>query len=885
MGEFAEHLKRRLTEEGFISESAVAPLAQEYPELETEKAIEAAYVALAGVMRKFVESPDTLFEAYEGESGDAKVLKVMFDNIKNDIVRVRELISKVKGKVAYVGKLIGYYCEDVDNKFGGCNKGIAWLVKNCKWIDEDGQKYKTLYQEITELVKSFYTMIITTYGVAHTRMIPKTVNVLGELPYAQAEKESDTKQILTQEQWSKGFLSGAEKEDPKSELQESFGDKLKRKLQEEGLLTVKEERSSESDMESIYNNLNKALFAFNKLGEDVLLESLLETEIDVGQSFKEIDEYIQKTKILIKGMGYKEPIVIERLTTWLEKVDLDVAQCNATIKLLAENNKWIDEEGQLYKTKYAVLMDLVKSFYNVVISSTTNANESIIPKTKNVLGNLLHSNAKAETKTSPPFLTQDQWNKGFLNNSLKENVNRFWDKLKRKLQEEGLLTVKEDQSSENNMENIYSNLNKAFLAFNKLGMDIIAEAFSPGGMYIAESSIEDSFKEIDSHIALTKTAIKAAKVKHDLVSNDPDFWIKAIDAKVLSSNQIIDKLVKDNKWIDEDGKKFKTKYQELMDLTKAFYNVMVMSYSNVEDKDIPKTVNVFGELLHPNAAYPTKTEKLLTLDQWNKGFLDNSANKENPLSEQSTMYQEDVIRQGKRVKLWKTTREGFRIEYDSHGNPHEVEIKPKEQMNRELGQVTGQDKRNGMMGELQRRREMSMAKRPALEPISGKIDPEANESKELNVLDFMCEAVDPEKERERLLRIYHSTEPYSKENVKAIEDLKALDKKFPKQAKTEKKEAKKEYIGSCVEVGTSKGKHLPWKDATELSNDLGYWSRMSDDDGEKEDSNYVQISVREFEKNAVLNRPVNGNCKFLKKKDGSIFVIYDAVKDIHYFYN
>jgi len=93
------------------------------------------------------------------------------------------------------------------------------------------------------------------------------------------------------------------------------------------------------------------------------------------------------------------------------------------------------------------------------------------------------------------------------------------------------------------------------------------------------------------------------------------------------------------------------------------------------------------------------------------------------IGESSTMYQTNVIRKGKRVKLWKTEKEGYRIEYDERGRPVEVEIKPIEQLRREIGQVSAQEKRDGMMGELQRRRLISMAKKPIVQ-ASGKIDPE-----------------------------------------------------------------------------------------------------------------------------------------------------------------
>jgi len=89
----------------------------------------------------------------------------------------------------------------------------------------------------------------------------------------------------------------------------------------------------------------------------------------------------------------------------------------------------------------------------------------------------------------------------------------------------------------------------------------------------------------------------------------------------------------------------------------------------------------------------------------------------------STMYRQTVIRNGERMVLVKTRKEGYRIEYDAKGVPHEVRIKPKEQLARELGQVTAQEQRDARMGEIQRKRKESIAKKEMFK-ASGKFDPE-----------------------------------------------------------------------------------------------------------------------------------------------------------------
>jgi len=179
--------------------------------------------------------------------------------------------------------------------------------------------------------------------------------------------------------------------------------------------------SETNDIEEMYVVLSRALHTFNNLGMRALMESfspngiLFENGKTAAQMFAEIDEDIELMETLIKATKAKHPIVADNLSAdYVKQIDARVFEANNNIQMLIKRNKWIDEDGQTYKRKYAQLMDLVKSFYNLLVSGFGAETEKIIPKTTNVLGVLLYPKAKAATKTEGTILTPEQWHKGFM---------------------------------------------------------------------------------------------------------------------------------------------------------------------------------------------------------------------------------------------------------------------------------------------------------------------------------------------------------------------------------------------------------------------------------------------------------------------------------------
>lgn len=71
------------------------------------------------------------------------------------------------------------------------------------------------------------------------------------------------------------------------------------------------------------------------------------------------------------------------------------------------------------------------------------------------------------------------------------------------------------------------------------------------------------------------------------------------------------------------------------------------------------------------------------------------------------IYKKIVIRSGKKKKKWKTDREGYKIQIDKNGIPHEVKVTAKETINRKLGQKTGKLKRSSQKTKSNARRALS----------------------------------------------------------------------------------------------------------------------------------------------------------------------------------
>lgn len=71
-----------------------------------------------------------------------------------------------------------------------------------------------------------------------------------------------------------------------------------------------------------------------------------------------------------------------------------------------------------------------------------------------------------------------------------------------------------------------------------------------------------------------------------------------------------------------------------------------------------------------------------------------------------------VVRDGKRVAKWKTTRPGkYRVEYDSNGVPKEVRITATERRNRKRGQRKGKIKRKAKVANIEKKRKRSFRAR------------------------------------------------------------------------------------------------------------------------------------------------------------------------------
>ena len=141
-------------------------------------------------------------------------------------------------------------------------------------------------------------------------------------------------------------------------------------------------------------------------------------------------------------------------------------------------------------------------------------------------------------------------------------------------------------------------------------------------------------------------------------------------------------------------------------------------------------------------------------------------------------------------------------------------------------------------------------------------------------------------ELNKWLTIYSRTDPYSKENVEAIKMIKLLRSQKQDLVDDNIEISKKRLIGNCREVGVRED--LPWEDATELSNDFGYYSTFEEDDGDPEDSNYEQISAKEFREKCnwsdIDKYGDEENFIFLKRYDDSIYCAYHLEDDIHYFF-
>jgi hypothetical protein len=86
-------------------------------------------------------------------------------------------------------------------------------------------------------------------------------------------------------------------------------------------------------------------------------------------------------------------------------------------------------------------------------------------------------------------------------------------------------------------------------------------------------------------------------------------------------------------------------------------------------------------------------------------------NEESPLELDEKLVRKDMVRDGKKVKRWITTKPGWKVEYDKGHNPREVKISATEKKNRKLAQKKAKLKRQAEMKLLQQRRLKSFRKR------------------------------------------------------------------------------------------------------------------------------------------------------------------------------
>lgn len=97
----------------------------------------------------------------------------------------------------------------------------------------------------------------------------------------------------------------------------------------------------------------------------------------------------------------------------------------------------------------------------------------------------------------------------------------------------------------------------------------------------------------------------------------------------------------------------------------------------------------------------------------------------------------------------------------------------------------------------------------------------------------------------------------------------------------EANERKLVKIGTCVEGADPEG-NLPWDDATEMAQDLGYYATF-DSMEDPDDSNWTEVSASEFAEHCDYLLPKN-HYIFLKRKNGDMYCAYDEDRDIHSFY-
>jgi len=136
---------------------------------------------------------------------------------------------------------------------------------------------------------------------------------------------------------------------------------------------------------------------------------------------------------------------------------------------------------------------------------------------------------------------------------------------------------------------------------------------------------------------------------------------------------------------------------------------------------------------------------------------------------------------------------------------------------------------------------------------------------------------------EQHLDYYNYTNNFDKMNPYSIRPKSSRFRKKSELFSSLKENKSKTLIGTCKEVG--KNTDLPWENATELAQDLGYYSTFDEFDGDPEDSNWMTISSHDFAENCIYNLPKH-HFEFLRRKNSPhIYCVYDKDTDTHHFYN
>jgi hypothetical protein len=119
---------------------------------------------------------------------------------------------------------------------------------------------------------------------------------------------------------------------------------------------------------------------------------------------------------------------------------------------------------------------------------------------------------------------------------------------------------------------------------------------------------------------------------------------------------------------------------------------------------------------------------------------------------------------------------------------------------------------------------------------------------------------------------------YTITEEEGLELKRLVSEEAPKQKQHKARKCVK--VGTCVQVG--RNEDLPWDDATEMAQDLGYYATFDKDESPAY-SNYKEIDVNEFARNCEYILPKQ-HFIYLKHKKDPIYIAYNKDTDIHTIY-